>query len=90
MTPATGEPTVVVAAAGDVAGLAADHILRVLGAAIASRGVAHWATTGGSNPADIYHALRGTGPARRASTGTPSRSGGATTGSSRATIRSRT
>jgi 6-phosphogluconolactonase len=63
MTPATGEPRIVVAATGDVAGLAADHILRVLGAAIEARGVAHWATTGGSNPADIYHALRG--PDRR-------------------------
>jgi 6-phosphogluconolactonase len=58
MTPATGDPTVVVAAPDDVAGLAADHILRVLAAAIEVRGVAHWATTGGSNPADIYHAMR--------------------------------
>ena len=41
-------------------GSRADHILRVLGAAIEARGVAHWATTGGSNPADIYHAMRGT------------------------------
>ena len=63
MTPATGEPRIVVAAAGDVAGRAADHILAVLGSAIEARGVAHWATTGGSNPADIYHALRG--PDRR-------------------------
>jgi 6-phosphogluconolactonase len=60
MTPRTGQPTVVVAAPDDVAGVAADHILRVLGAAIEARGVAHWATTGGSNPADIYHAMRGT------------------------------
>ena len=60
MTPANGEPTVVVAAPDDVAGIAADHILRVLGAAIEARGVAHWATTGGSNPADIYHAMRDT------------------------------
>ena len=63
MTPATGEPRVVVAPPGDVANRAADHILQVLGAAIEARGVAHWATTGGSNPADIYHALRG--PDRR-------------------------
>ena len=58
MTPATGEPRIVVVAPDDVAGLAADHIIGVLGAAIEARGIAHWATTGGSNPADIYHALR--------------------------------
>ncbi len=57
MTPATGEPRVVVADAKAVAGLAADHIVRSLTGAIEARGVAHWATTGGSNPADIYHAL---------------------------------
>jgi 6-phosphogluconolactonase len=63
MTPASGEPRIVVAAAEEVATIAADHIIRVLGAAIIERGITHWATTGGSNPADIYHALRG--PDRR-------------------------
>jgi len=63
MTPASGEPHVIVAAEADVAGLAADHIIRTLRAAIEGRGIAQWATTGGSNPADIYHALRG--PDRR-------------------------
>jgi len=63
VTPASGEPRVIVAPDADVAGLAADHIIRTLGAAIEARGIAHWATTGGSNPAEIYHALRG--PDRR-------------------------
>jgi 6-phosphogluconolactonase len=58
MTPATGEPKVVVVDAASVAGLAADHIVRSLAAAIDARGVAHWATTGGSTPAAVYRELR--------------------------------
>jgi 6-phosphogluconolactonase len=40
-----------------VAGAAAREIARVLAAAVAARGVAHWATTGGSSAPGIYHAL---------------------------------
>ena len=34
------------------------------------RGIAHWATTGGSDPAEIYHALLRSGPCATRSTGT--------------------
>jgi 6-phosphogluconolactonase len=61
--PASGEPRIVVAPAADVAGVAADHILGILAAAIETRSIAHWATTGGSNPAEIYLEMRG--PDRR-------------------------
>lgn len=36
---------------------AAREVVRALGDAIATRGVAHWATTGGSTPVGIYKAL---------------------------------
>jgi 6-phosphogluconolactonase len=42
----------------DVARAAADEIARVLAAAIAERGTAHWATTGGSAAPPIYRLLR--------------------------------
>ncbi len=41
-----------------VAAAAAGEIARLLAAAIAERGVAHWATTGGSAAPGIYRALR--------------------------------
>ena len=57
MTPASGEPGIVVAEADAVPGMAADSIVRALVAAVDARGVAHWATTGGSNPAAVYREL---------------------------------
>jgi len=61
-TPSDG-PRIVVAPAADAPGLAADTIVRGLAGAIEARGVAHWATTGGSAPAAIYRELLQ--PARR-------------------------
>ena len=63
MTPAPGEPIIVVAEPAAVADLAADTIVRALAGAIDARGVAYWATTGGSAPAAIYASLRS--PERR-------------------------
>jgi 6-phosphogluconolactonase len=57
------EPRIVVADAAALPGLAADAIVRALAGAIGARGVAHWATTGGSEPAKIYREL--VGPERR-------------------------
>jgi 6-phosphogluconolactonase len=54
----TGEPEVVVLPTPEVAAqVAAGHIVAALTAAIDARGVADWATTGGSSPAGIYRAL---------------------------------
>ena len=47
----------VLATADDVAEAAATEIARTLADAIASRGVAHWATTGGSSAPGIYRHL---------------------------------
>jgi len=56
--PAIGEPEVVVLAdAGAASSAAAGRIVAALAGAVAARGVAHWATTGGSAPAPIYRAL---------------------------------
>ncbi len=53
-----GEPEVVVRPdRRSAAHTAAERIAEALAAAIASRGVAHWATTGGSAPGPIYDAL---------------------------------
>jgi 6-phosphogluconolactonase len=53
-----GEPDVIVLADPDaVARAAAERVAEALSAAIAVRGVAHWATTGGSSPAGIYRLL---------------------------------
>lgn len=53
-----GEPEVLVLADADaVARAAAERIAGWLAAAVAARGVAHWAATGGSSPAGIYRAL---------------------------------
>jgi len=57
MTPASGEPRIIVAQTDAVPAIAADSIVRALVAAIDARGVAHWATTGGSNPAGVYREL---------------------------------
>jgi 6-phosphogluconolactonase len=54
-----GEPTVsVLASAEDAAHEAAHRIANALTAAVAARGRADWATTGGSTPVGIYRALR--------------------------------
>ncbi|MEO5964830.1 MAG: 6-phosphogluconolactonase [Candidatus Limnocylindrales bacterium] len=53
----------VLATADEVAAAAADEIARVLAAAIRERGVAHWATTGGSAVPPIYRLL-GSSPLR--------------------------
>ena len=63
MTDPTGEPRVVVADNADVPDLTADSIVRGLVGAIDARGVAHWATTGGSTPAAVYRSMLQ--PARR-------------------------
>lgn len=53
-----GEPELVVLPDPDaVADVAAERIATALSAAIAARGVAHWATTGGSTPGPIYRRL---------------------------------
>lgn len=57
MTAGSGEPRVVVVADGSVAATAADIVVQALATAIDARGVAHWATTGGSTPAAVYRAL---------------------------------
>ena len=57
MTAEPGEPRIVVVAAGSVAATAADIVVRSLATAIDARGVAHWATTGGSTPAAVYREL---------------------------------
>jgi len=49
---------VVVPDAGALGAAAAGEIARALAAAVATRGVAHWATTGGSSAPGIYAALR--------------------------------
>jgi 6-phosphogluconolactonase len=59
----TGEPRIVVTDEAAVAELAADSLIRALVGAIDARGVAHWATTGGSTPARVYRAMLG--PTRR-------------------------
>ncbi|HEY3335430.1 MAG TPA: 6-phosphogluconolactonase [Candidatus Limnocylindrales bacterium] len=51
--------------ADEVARAAAEEIVRVLAAAIAARGVAHWATTGGSAAPPVYRLL-GAPPLREA------------------------
>jgi 6-phosphogluconolactonase len=54
----TSEPEVVVRADAEATSIAAaERIASTLRAAAAARGVAHWATTGGSTPAAIYRAL---------------------------------
>lgn len=54
----TRQPSLIVLPASDVPGAAASFIAEVLSAAVAARGVAHWATTGGSAAPGIYAALR--------------------------------
>jgi 6-phosphogluconolactonase len=56
-------PRLVVVGVDAVSGVAAEAIATALGDAIAARGVAHWATTGGSAAPGIYRAL-GTTPLR--------------------------
>ena len=52
------EPEIVVRPNADATAIAAaGHIASVLATAARERGVAHWATTGGSTPAGIYRAL---------------------------------
>ena len=54
----SADPTLVVRPdAETVAADAADRIAESLIAAVAERGVAHWMTTGGSNPTEIYRRL---------------------------------
>ena len=61
-----GEPEVVVLPDGEAASAtAARRIAAALSTAVAARGVAHWATTGGSTPGPIYRALA-TSPLREA------------------------
>lgn len=56
--PDPGVPEIVVLAdATAVSHAAAERIADALAGAIAARGVAHWATTGGSTPGPIYEAL---------------------------------
>jgi 6-phosphogluconolactonase len=57
MTDPAGEPRIVVTDGADVASLTADSIVRALVGAIDARGVAHWATTGGSTPAHVYRSM---------------------------------
>lgn len=52
-----GRPSLVILPAAEVPGAAAAFIAHVLAAAVAERGVAHWATTGGSSAPAIYAAL---------------------------------
>jgi 6-phosphogluconolactonase len=53
-----GEPEVVVLADPEACSrLAAERIAATLADAVAARGMAHWATTGGSTPAGIYRHL---------------------------------
>src|SRR6476661_10791774 len=55
----------VLPSADEVARAAAEEIVRVLGDAIRDRGVAHWATTGGSAAPPVYRHL-GSPPLREA------------------------
>lgn len=58
MTSPGGAPRIeIVADPVDAAELAAGHIAAALATAVAERGVAHWATTGGSTAPGIYRAL---------------------------------
>ena len=53
-----GEPEVVVVPdSGAASALAAERIAAALSRAIATRGIAHWSTTGGSTPGAIYRHL---------------------------------
>jgi len=52
-------PSLIVLPAAEVPAAAASFIARVLSVAVAERGVAHWATTGGSAAPGIYSALLG-------------------------------
>ncbi|HEX4898754.1 MAG TPA: 6-phosphogluconolactonase [Candidatus Limnocylindrales bacterium] len=55
-----GEPEILVLPDGEAASAAAaGRIAAALTAAVAARGVAHWATTGGSTPGPIYRVLAG-------------------------------
>ena len=57
-TDVVGEPAVVIVAdAAATADVAARRIAAILADAVAARGRAHWATTGGSTPAAIYRHL---------------------------------
>lgn len=59
MRPKRGSlPRLVVLPARATSGAAAAEIARVLAEAVAARGVAHWATTGGSAAPGIYRGLR--------------------------------
>lgn len=52
------EPELVIVADSDAASaVAAERIARTLAASVASRGIAHWCTTGGSTPGAIYRVL---------------------------------
>ncbi|HYO44496.1 MAG TPA: 6-phosphogluconolactonase, partial [Candidatus Limnocylindrales bacterium] len=62
-TPAPSLPRLVVVGADAVSAAAAEVIAQALAEAIAARGVAHWATTGGSAAPGIYRAL-GASPLR--------------------------
>jgi 6-phosphogluconolactonase len=57
MSQLAGLPELVVVPSGAVSGATAEHIADALAAAIAERGVAHWATTGGSAAPGIYAGL---------------------------------
>jgi 6-phosphogluconolactonase len=58
----SGPEIVVVADAGAASERAADVIVDALGLAVAGRGRADWATTGGSTPVGVYRALVARGP----------------------------
>jgi len=53
----SGPELAVVASPAAASAAAAEHTARVLGEAIAARGAAHWATTGGSAAQPLYEAL---------------------------------
>jgi 6-phosphogluconolactonase len=55
----TSRPALVVLPTADLPGAAAAFIADTLRGAVAERGVAHWATTGGSSAPAIYQALAG-------------------------------
>jgi 6-phosphogluconolactonase len=57
---ATGEPEILVLPDAEAAAAAAaERIATALAGAVQTRGVAHWATTGGSTPGSIYRVLAG-------------------------------
>jgi 6-phosphogluconolactonase len=58
VTPDESLPRLVVLSSDAIAGAAAAEIARILRTAVEARGVAHWATTGGSAAPGIYAALR--------------------------------